>query len=46
MLLGRDPGWIDGDQLRAAGRPGRRGVLTALSYLMNDGGDFGIVVID
>ena len=41
MLLGRDLSWIDGDQLRTAGRPGRRRVLTALSYLMNDGGDFG-----
>ena len=41
MLLGRDPSWIDGDQLRTGGRPWRRRVLTALSYLMNDGGDFG-----
>jgi hypothetical protein len=46
MLLGGDPSWIDGDQLRTAGRPGRRRVLTALSYLMNDGGDFGIALID
>ena len=46
MLLGRDPGWIDSDQLRAVRRPGWRGVLTALSYLINDGGDFGIAVIN
>ena len=46
MLLGRDPGWIDSDQLRAVRRPGWPGVLTALSYLMNDGGDFGIALID
>ena len=32
MLLSRDPGWIDSDQLRAVGRPGWRGILTALSY--------------
>jgi len=32
MLLGRDPGWIDSDQLRAVRRPGWRGILTALSY--------------
>ena len=46
MLLGRDPSWIDGDQLRTGGRPWRRRVLTALSYLMNDGGNFGIALID
>jgi hypothetical protein len=46
MLLGRDPGWIDSDQLRAVRRPGWRGVLTAISYLINDGGDFGIALIN
>ena len=46
MLLGRNPGWIDGDQLRAVRRPAWWGVLTVLSYLMNDGGNFGIALID
>ena len=46
MLLGRDPGWIDSDQLRAGRRPGWQGVLTALSYLINNGGDFGIALIN
>ena len=46
MLLGRDPRWIDGDQLRTVRRPGWWGVVTALPYLMNDGGDFGIAVIN
>jgi hypothetical protein len=45
MLLGRDPRGIDGDQLRAPSGL-QWGILTALSYLTNDGGDLGIVLID
>jgi hypothetical protein len=45
MLLGCDPRGIDSDQFRAA-RGLQWGILTALSYLTNDGGDFGVTLID
>src|SRR5262245_56626516 len=48
MLLGGDPRRIDGDQLAVASSPGRLrwGLVTLLSHLTNDGGDFGVAPIN